>query len=101
MLCIWDGLKNRTKILFNNKYSLQRILLNVDDLMLKYNIKLDNKHSFKLVSWWNELFRIQRADSIKDIYILNKMNEIRLKRTYADNRLKRYKTKNIKSLSIK
>ena len=33
---------------------------------------------------------------MKDIYILKEMNEIRFERTYADNRLKRFKTKNIK-----
>ena len=31
---------------------------------------------------------------MKDIYILKEMNEIRLERTYADNRLKRFKIKN-------
>ena len=36
---------------------------------------------------------------MKNIYILKEMNETRLERTYADNRLKRFKTKNIKNLS--
>ena len=35
---------------------------------------------------------------MKDIYILKKMNETRFERTYADNRLKRFKIKNIKNL---
>ena len=34
---------------------------------------------------------------MKDIYILKKINEIRFERTYADNRLKRFKTKNVKN----
>ena len=34
---------------------------------------------------------------MKDIYILKKMNKIRLERIYADNRLKRFKIKNIKN----
>ena len=38
---------------------------------------------------------------MKDIYILKEMNEICFKRTYADNRLKRFKTKNVKDLSTK
>ena len=38
---------------------------------------------------------------MKDIYILKEMNETRLERTYADNRLKQFKTKNIKDLSTK
>ena len=38
---------------------------------------------------------------MKDIYILKEMNEIRLERTYADNRLKRFKTKNVEDSSTK
>ena len=37
------------KKLFNNKHQLQKIFLNADDLMLKHNIKFDNKHDLKLV----------------------------------------------------
>ena len=37
---------------------------------------------------------------MKDIYILKEMNEIRFEKTYADNRLKRFK-KNIENLSTK
>ena len=38
---------------------------------------------------------------MKDIYILKEMNETRLERTYANNRLKRFKTKNVKDSSTK
>ena len=38
---------------------------------------------------------------MKDIYILKEMNETRLERTYADNRLKRFKTKNVEDSSTK
>ena len=38
---------------------------------------------------------------MKDIYILKEMNETHLERTYADNRLKRFKTRNVKNLSTK
>ena len=34
---------------------------------------------------------MQKADSIKKIYILKKMNEIYLNKTYAENRLKYFK----------
>ena len=36
---------------------------------------------------------------MKNIYILKEMNGIRLKRTYADNRLKRFKIRNVENLS--
>ena len=38
---------------------------------------------------------------MKDIYILKEMNETRLERTYADNQLKRFKTRNVENLSTK
>ena len=38
---------------------------------------------------------------MKNIYILKKINGTRLKRTYADNRLKRFKIRNVKNLSTK
>ena len=34
---------------------------------------------------------------MKDIYILKKMNGTRLERTYADNRLKRFKIKDVEN----
>ena len=38
---------------------------------------------------------------MKNIYISKEINETRLEKTYADNRLKRFKTKNIKDLSTR
>ena len=38
---------------------------------------------------------------MKNIYILKKINEIRFEKIYANNRLKRFKTKNIKNSSTK
>ena len=67
---------------------MQNIFLNIDDLMLRHDIKFDNKHNFKFIFRWNELFRIQRTNSIKNNYILKEMNGTRLERTYASNRLK-------------
>ena len=38
---------------------------------------------------------------MKDIYILKEMNETRFEKTYADNRLKRFKIKNVKDSSTR
>ena len=38
---------------------------------------------------------------MKDIYTLKEMNETRVERTYANNRLKRFKTKNTEDSSTK
>ena len=42
-------MKKQNKELFDNKHQLRKIFLNVDDLMLRHNIKFDNKHNFKLI----------------------------------------------------
>ena len=60
--------------------------------MLRHDIKFDNKHDFKLIFRWNESFKMRTTDSIKKIYVLKKMNEVRLNETYVENRLKRFKT---------
>ena len=49
----------------------------------------------------DESFRIQCTNSMKDIYILKKINEIRLERTYSNNRLKWFKIKTIENLSTR
>ena len=69
--------------------------------MLRHDIKFDNKHDFKFVFRWDESFRIQRANSMKNIYILKEMNETRLERIYANNQLKGFKTKNAENSSTK
>ena len=94
-------MREQNKKLFKNKDQLQKIFLNADDLMLKYDIKLDNQHDLKFIFWWDESFRIERADSMKDIYILKEMNKTRLERTYANNWLKRFKTRNAENSLMK
>ena len=42
-------MRKQNKKLFDDKHQLQKVFLNVDDLMLKHDIKLDNKHDVKLV----------------------------------------------------
>ena len=42
-------MKKQSKELFDDKHQLQKIFLNTDNLMLKYNIKLDNKHDLKFI----------------------------------------------------
>ena len=94
-------MRKQNKELFNDKHQLRKIFLNADDLMLKHDIKFDNRHDLKLIFRWDESFRIQRADSMKDIYILKEMNETRLEKTYADNQLEQFKTKNVENLSTR
>ena len=39
---------------------------------------------------------MRKADSIKKIYVLKKMNEVHLNETYAENRLKRFRTRKMR-----
>ena len=64
--------------------------------MLRHDIKLNNKHDLKLVFRWNKLFRIREVDSIKETYILKELNETRFDETYAENRLKRFRTRDVR-----
>ena len=84
-------MREQNKEFFNDKHQLRRISLNMNNLMLRHNIKFNNKHDFKLTFRWNESFRMREVDSIKKIYVLKKMNEVRLNETYAENRLKYFR----------
>ena len=42
-------MKKQNKEFFNDKHQLRRIFLNVNNLMLRHDIKFDNKHDFKLI----------------------------------------------------
>ena len=89
-------MKEQNKKFFNDKHQLRRIFLNVNDLMLWHDIKLDNKYDLKLIFQWNESFKMRKTDSIKKTYVLKKMNETRLNETYTENRLKHFKTRKMR-----
>ena len=44
---------------------------------------------------------MRKADSIKKIYVLKKMSEIRLNETYIENRLKRFKIRKVRIENVK
>ena len=41
-------MRKQNKELFDDKHQLRKIFLSSDDLMLKHDIKLDNKYDLKL-----------------------------------------------------
>ena len=90
-------MKKQNKEFFDDKHQLRQIFLNVNDLMLRHNIKFNNKHDLKLIFRWNESFRMRETDSIKKIYVLKKMNEAHLNETYAENRLKCFRTRKMRA----
>ena len=94
-------MKKQNKKFFNDKHQLRRIFLNVNDLMLRHDIKFNNKHDLKLIFRWNESFKMRKTDSIKKIYVLKKMNKTHLNETYAENRLKCFKTRKMRTENVK
>ena len=42
-------MRKQNKELFDDKHQLRKISLSADDLMLKHDIKLDNRHDLKLI----------------------------------------------------
>ena len=65
--------------------------------MLRHDIKLNNKHDLKFVFRWDEFFKVLKVDSIKKTYVLKELNEARFNETYAENRLKRFRTRNVRT----
>ena len=90
-------MKEQNKEFFDDKHQLRWVFLSVNDLMLRHDIKLNNKHDFKLIFRWNELFRILKVDSIKKTYVLKELNEARFNETYAENWLKHFRTRNVRA----
>ena len=89
-------MKKQNKKFFNDKHQLRRIFLNVNNLMLRHDIKFNNKHDLKLIFRWNESFKMRKVDLIKKIYVLKKMNEAHLNEIYVENRLKCFKTRKMR-----
>ena len=96
----FQRMKKQNKEFFDDKYQLRRIFLNVNDLILRHDIKFDNKHNLKLIFRWDESFKMREADSIKKIYVLKKMNEARLNETYVENWLKRFRTREMRAENV-
>ena len=78
-------MRKQNKEFFDNKHQLRRIFLNVNNLILRHDIKFNNKHDLKLLFRWNKSFKIRKANSIKEIYILKKKIKNYLNKTYAEN----------------
>ena len=93
-------MKEQNKEFFDDKYYLRRIFLNVNNLILQYNFKLNNKHDFKLIFRWDESIKMRETNLIKKICILKKMNKACLNEIYIENRLKRFKIRKIRVENI-
>ena len=68
--------------------------------MLQHDIKFNDKHDLKLIFRWDEFFKIREVDSIKKIYVLKELNEACFNETYAENRLKCFRIRNVRAENV-
>ena len=64
--------------------------MQVKNLVLLYDIKLDKRYNIKLFFKSLRLFKIREANDIKSFSILEEINKTTIKETYLENQLKRY-----------
>jgi hypothetical protein len=66
--------------------------INKNDLVLLHDIQHENDRSInrKLKYKWRESFRIKEAIQKKNTYLLQKLDEIDLAKTFVENRLKKF-----------
>ena len=76
---------------------MRRVFLSVNNLILRHDIKFNNKHNLKLIFRWDKFFKIREIDLIKKIYVLKELNETYLDKTYAENQLKRFRTRDVRA----
>ena len=67
---------------------------------MRHDIKFDNKYNFKLIFRWNESFKMREINSIKETYVLKKMNEVRLNETYVENWLKCFRIRKMRIKNV-
>ena len=89
-----ENLKSRrlsNKVWFDKYRRLrpETMVINIRDLVLLYDSKLDNQHTNKLADKWAGPYIVLK---ILDggTYVLTKLDEAKLDGTYAGNRLKKY-----------
>ena len=79
--------KKKNKELFNEKHQTNSSF-NTDDLILLHNTKLNNCYNRKLAPQWFEFYQIKEAIIIKNIYLLEELNNVSFNDTAPGNQIK-------------
>jgi hypothetical protein len=89
--------KNRKRkegaVYFDNNHRIRKGDILKGDLVLAYDIQLvdrDMSRNTKLLYRWLGPYRVREANKLKGSYVLEEMDGVEMKRTYAGNRLKRF-----------
>ena len=75
---------------YNRIRDLTKDSLKKEDLVLLYNSKLNILYSVKLKFCWSKPYQVKKIINDKEIYKLKKLDEISLKYSVHDNRLKKF-----------
>ena len=91
--------KKKNKKLFNEKYWTNSSF-NADDLILLYNIKLNNHYNMKFAFQWFEFYWIKKIIIIKSIYFFKEFNDISFNDTVFNNWIKCFYYQNFNLNSV-
>ncbi len=95
-------MRKQEKKYFDSEYFTIDKEINKNDFVLFYNIQHENDRSIKckLKYKWRKSFRVKKVIQSKDIYFLQKLNEIDLIKIFVENRIKKFHQKqNLKTSS--
>ena len=83
-------IKTEIKNLFDENHRIRTKDFRKTDMIMLHDIRLNNQHFERLTFRWLKFFRIFQAFFQKDIYIIAKLDETKLKNTMSKNRLKKF-----------
>ena len=83
-------LREENKDLFDSSHQIRLRSLDIGDLVLAHDTKLDNRHDLKLAFKWLGPFRIAEAIPDKGTFMLSEPDGTPIGGTYAGSRLKRW-----------
>jgi hypothetical protein len=92
-----DRFRRQNAAYFDSHHPLRRELIKEKDIVLVYDIQkvdVDKSRKTKLNYRWLGPYRVYSADRVKGTYTLTELDGTRIDRTYAGNRLKKFKAKN-------
>ena len=90
-------MRETDKEIWDDQRRIHTSLIVKNDLVLLHDTKLNNIHIQKLTWRWLESFRVVKVNSIKNWYKIAEVDEAILKKTVAENWLKKFVTRSFKS----
>jgi hypothetical protein len=85
-------MRKQNKKYFDSKHFITNKNINKNDFVFLHNIQHENDRSInrKLKYKWRESFRVKKIIQNKEIYLLQKLDEIDLIEIFVENRIKKF-----------